>query len=68
MLYEISKLNKVQVCIEHLHLCKQHHLECTNIATRDCKQLYVVFISRRLAQMQLILLIQNIVNTKQETT
>ena len=22
-----------------LHLCKQHHLECVNIRTRDCKQL-----------------------------
>ena len=24
MLYETSKLNKVQLCMECLHLCKQH--------------------------------------------
>ena len=31
VLYETSKLNKVQLCMEHSHLCKQHHLECVNI-------------------------------------
>ena len=31
VLYEISKLNKVQLCMEHSHLCKQHHLECVNM-------------------------------------
>ena len=29
--YETSKLNKVQLCMERSHLCKQHHLECVNI-------------------------------------
>ena len=31
VLYEISKLNKVQLCKERSHLCKQQHLECANI-------------------------------------
>ena len=31
MLYETSKLNKVQLCIGCSHFCKQHHLECVNI-------------------------------------
>ena len=47
MLYETSKLNKVQLCIDCSHFCKQHFLECVNIATRDCKQLdaagFIVF-------------------------
>ena len=31
VLYETSKLNKVQLCMERSHLCKQHHLECVNM-------------------------------------
>ena len=31
VLYETSKLNKVQLCMERSHLYKQHHLECVNI-------------------------------------
>ena len=31
VLYETSKLNKVQLCMELSHLCKQHHVECVNI-------------------------------------
>ena len=31
VLYETSKLNKVQYCMERSHLCKQHHMECVNI-------------------------------------
>ena len=31
VLYETSKLNEVQLCMEHSYLCKQHHLECVNI-------------------------------------
>ena len=30
VLYETSKLNKVQLCMEHSYLSKQHHLECVN--------------------------------------
>ena len=26
-----SKGNKVQLCMEHSHLCKQHHMECADI-------------------------------------
>ena len=31
VLYETSKLNKAQLCMERSHLCKQQHLECANI-------------------------------------
>ena len=31
VLYETSKLNTVQLCMERSHLCKQHHVECVNI-------------------------------------
>ena len=31
VLYETSKLNKVQLCIDCSHFCKQHFLECVNI-------------------------------------
>ena len=31
MLYETSKLNKVQLCIDCSHFCKQDFLECANI-------------------------------------
>ena len=31
VLYKASKLNNVQLCMERLHLCEQHHLECVNI-------------------------------------
>ena len=31
VLYETSKLNKVQLHMESSHLCKQHHVECVNI-------------------------------------
>ena len=30
MLYVTSKLNKVQLCMNCSHLCKQHHLEYVN--------------------------------------
>ena len=31
VLYETSKLNTVQLCIDCSHFCKQHFLECVNI-------------------------------------
>ena len=31
VLYETSKLNKVQLCMDCSHFCKQYHLECVNI-------------------------------------
>ena len=31
VLYETSKLNKVQLCMDCLHFCKQHHLESVYI-------------------------------------
>ena len=45
MLYETSKLNKVQLCMEHSHLCKQHHVECVNIpeTVNNSMQLCLVF-------------------------
>ena len=45
VLYETSKLNKVQLCMEHSHLCKQHHMECVNIpeTVNNSMQLCLVF-------------------------
>ena len=45
MFYEISKLNKVQLCMEHLHLGKQHQLERANIpdTVNNSIQLHVCF-------------------------
>ena len=33
VLYETSKLNKIQLYTEHSYLCKQRHLESVNIGT-----------------------------------
>ena len=45
VLYETSKLNKVQLCMECSHLCKQHHMECVNIpeTVNNSMQLCLVF-------------------------
>ena len=45
VLYETSKLNKVQLCMECSHLCKQHHVECVNIpeTVNNPMQLCLVF-------------------------
>ena len=47
MLYETSKLNTIQLAMymEHLHLCKQQHLECVNIPeiVNNFLQLCLVF-------------------------
>ena len=31
-LYETSKLNKAQICMDYSHYCKQHHLEGVDIS------------------------------------
>ena len=45
VLYETSKLNKVQLCMELSHLCKQHHVKCVNIpeTVNNSMQLCLVF-------------------------
>ena len=45
MLYETSKLNKVQLCIDCSHIYKQHLLECVNIpkTVNNSMQLRFVF-------------------------
>ena len=45
VLYETSRLNKVQLYMERSHLCKQHHLHGMCEHTRDCKQLYAAVFS-----------------------
>ena len=41
--YGTSKLNKVQLCMVHSHLCKQHHLECVNIPETVNKSMPLCF-------------------------
>ena len=45
VLYETSKPNKVQLCMERSHHCKQHHLECVNIpeTVNNSMRLYLDF-------------------------
>ena len=45
VLYETSKLNKVQLCMERSHLCKQHHLECVNIPETVSNSMQLCFSS-----------------------
>ena len=62
VLYETSKLNKIQLYMECSHFCKQHHLECVNIpeTVNNSMQLGFDFLQNQL------LIYSYLVDTKQE--
>ena len=66
MLYETSKLNKVQLRLERSHLCKQYHMECVNIpvTVNNSMQLCLVFLFFELFRTIKLLINNDLVASK----